>query len=66
MGGRWLELAGSGVFRPEVTRPFGCTAPVLAWGFGLERLAMAYYGVTSIKDLYQSSLEWLKSVPLDK
>lgn len=64
VGGRWLELAGSGVFRPEVTLPFGCTAPVLAWGFGMERLAMARFGVSSIKDLYQSDLDWLKGAPL--
>jgi len=63
-GDDWLELGGSGIFRPEVTLPFGCSAPVLAWGLGLERLAMAFYGVRSIKDLYQSDLDWLKSVPL--
>ncbi len=38
--GKWLELGGSGVFRPEVTVPAGVKNPVLAWGFGLERLAM--------------------------
>jgi phenylalanyl-tRNA synthetase alpha chain len=59
-----MEMGGAGVFRPEVTQPFGCTAPVLAWGLGLERLAMAVYGITSIKDLYQSDLDWLKAVPL--
>lgn len=64
-GGQWFEMGGAGVFRPEVTEPFGCTVPVLAWGLGLERLAMAYYGVKSIKDLYQSDLDWLKSVPLE-
>jgi len=63
-GGKWLELCGAGIFRPEVTLPFGCTAPVLAWGMGLERLAMARFGVASIKDLYQSDLDWLKAVPL--
>jgi phenylalanyl-tRNA synthetase alpha chain len=62
--GRWMEMGGAGIFRPEVTQPFGCTAPVLAWGLGLERLAMAVYGITSIKDLYQSDLDWLKAVPL--
>ena len=65
-GGSWFEMGGAGVFRPEVTRPFGCDVPVLAWGLGLERLAMAYYGVPSIKDLYQSNLDWLKGVPLEK
>lgn len=62
--GKWFEMGGAGVFRPEVTRPFGCEVPVLAWGLGLERLAMAIYGVPVIKDLYLSNLEWLKNVPL--
>ena len=63
--GQWLELGGAGVFRPETTRPFGCSAPVLAWGLGLERLAMARYGIGSIKDLYQADLAWLKAAPLE-
>ena len=44
--GNWLEMGGAGIFRPEVTQPFGCTAPVLAWGLGLERLAMVRFGVS--------------------
>ncbi|MBN2082973.1 phenylalanine--tRNA ligase subunit alpha [bacterium] len=63
-GGQWFEMAGAGVFRPEVTEPFGCKVPVLAWGGGLERLAMAIYNVNSIKDLYQSDLDWLKDARL--
>jgi len=39
--------------------------PVLAWGLGLERLAMAVYGVPYMKDLYQSDLDWLKAAPLE-
>jgi phenylalanyl-tRNA synthetase alpha chain len=61
---RWIELGGSGVFRPEVTRPFGCTVPVLAWGLGLERLAMQRYGLDDIRTLYWTDLDWLKEVPL--
>jgi phenylalanyl-tRNA synthetase alpha chain len=63
-GGQWFEMGGAGVFRPEVTEPFGCKVPVLAWGLGLERLAMAVYNVASIKDLYQSDLDWLKDARL--
>ena len=37
---KWMELGGSGIFRPEVTEPVGVKNPVLAWGLGLERLAM--------------------------
>jgi phenylalanyl-tRNA synthetase alpha chain len=61
---RWIELGGSGVFRPEVTRPFGCGVPVLAWGLGLERLAMQRYGVQDIRTLFWTDLDWLREVPL--
>jgi len=59
----WFELAGAGIFRPEVTEPLGCTEPVLAWGFGLDRLAMVMGGLKDIRDLYLVDLEWLKGVP---
>lgn len=60
----WIELGGCGVFRPEVTMPTGCTVPVLAWGLGLERLAMLRYGIDDIRILYGSDLDWLQEVPL--
>ena len=60
----WFELGGSGVFRPEVTGPAGVRVPVLAWGLGLERLAMVRYGVTDIRELYASHLDWLKEATL--
>ncbi len=59
----WFELAGAGIFRPEVTEPLGCTEPVLAWGFGLDRLAMVMHRMSDIRDLYMVDLEWLKGVP---
>jgi phenylalanyl-tRNA synthetase alpha chain len=61
--GKWLELGGSGVFRPEVTRPVGVKNPVMAWGFGLERLAMLYFDAADIRDLYSNRLSWLREVP---
>ncbi len=60
----WFEMGGAGVFRPEVTRPFGCEVPVLAWGLGLERLAMFRYGLTDIRQLYVADLQWLKEAEL--
>jgi len=60
----WIELGGSGVFRPEVTRPLGCRVPVLAWGLGLDRLAMLRYGLKDIRELYWSDLDRLREVPL--
>jgi len=61
---KWMELGGSGIFRPEVTEPIGVKNPVLAWGLGLERLAMLKFGLTDIRDLYVSDLGWLRKKPL--
>jgi phenylalanyl-tRNA synthetase alpha chain len=62
--GKWIEMGGSGVFRPEVTEPLGCSYPVLAWGLGIERLAMLRLGFDDIRDLYRGSLDLLEEVPL--
>ncbi|MFO8133675.1 MAG: phenylalanine--tRNA ligase subunit alpha [Thermoplasmatota archaeon] len=62
--GRWMELGGSGIFRPEVTEPLGVTEPVLAWGLGLERIAMELYGLHDIRQLYLSDIEWLRNAPM--
>jgi phenylalanyl-tRNA synthetase alpha chain len=62
--GKWLEMGGSGVFRPEVTQPLGCRHPVLAWGLGIERLAMLRLGFSDIRQLYQGGLETVEEVPL--
>lgn len=49
--GREIECLGAGVFRPEVTNPLGIKESVLAWGVGIDRLAMAALGITDIRDL---------------
>jgi len=61
---KWIEMGGSGIFRPEVTEPLGCTHPVLAWGLGLERLAMLRLGFDDIRQLYQGGLDFVEEVPL--
>ncbi len=61
---QWLELGGAGIFRPEVTEPLGIEYPVLAWGLGLERLAMIILGLKDIRDLYISDIDWLRNQPL--
>lgn len=60
--GKWLELCGMGVFRPEVVEPAGIKNPVLAWGGGLERLILLAYDIDDIRFLYENSLGWLRSV----
>jgi phenylalanyl-tRNA synthetase alpha chain len=61
---RWIELCGMGIFRPEVTAPMGIKYPVLAWGGGLERLAMIDLDLDDIRMLYGNRLEWLRRTPL--
>ena len=61
--GQWMELGGSGIFRPEVTEPVGVKSPVLAWGLGLERLAMLLFDLKDIRDLYVSDFDWLQNQP---
>jgi len=61
---RWIEMGGAGIFRPEVTLPLGCNDTVLAWGLGLERLAMFKYDLDHIKKIYLSDIKWLQEVPL--
>ena len=60
----WMEMGGSGVFRPEVTIPLGCQHAVLAWGLGIERLAMLRYGFESIRELYQGGMDRLQEIAL--
>ncbi|MDG6957703.1 MAG: phenylalanine--tRNA ligase subunit alpha, partial [Nitrososphaerota archaeon] len=57
----WIELGGSGVFRPEVTQPLGVKVPVLAWGPGIERLMLMRFGLEDMRTLYGSDLSWLRN-----
>ncbi len=60
----WVEMGGSGIFRPEVTLPVGISDRVLAWGLGLERLAMMVHNLKSIGDLFYATMPWLREEPL--
>jgi phenylalanyl-tRNA synthetase alpha chain len=60
----WVELGGAGVFRKEVTAPFGIEHPVLAWGLGVSRVAMLKLGLKDLRLLYQSDIEWLRETPV--
>ena len=52
----WIELGGSGIFRPEVTKPFGIDVPVIAWGLGLDRMAMMALAKDDIRHLFTNNL----------
>ena len=59
----WLELGGSGIFRPEVTQPLGIKEPVLAWGLGFERPIMLRLGMNDIRNFYyRNDLKMLREV----
>ena len=60
----WIELGGSGMFRPEVLAPLGVDVPVLAFGLGIERLAMIRYDISDIRMLYKSDIKWLRELPV--
>jgi phenylalanyl-tRNA synthetase alpha chain len=61
--GKWVELFGMGIFRPEITQAIGIKNPVLAWGGGLERIAMLRFGLHDVRELYNNKLEWLRRTP---
>lgn len=61
----WIELGGSGIFRPEVTVPLlGKDIPVLAWGLGLERTIVEYYNIKDLRLLYKNDLKQLREIKL--
>ncbi|MGQ0795726.1 MAG: phenylalanine--tRNA ligase subunit alpha [Nitrosopumilaceae archaeon] len=59
---KWVELFGMGIFRPEVTNPLGITNHVLAWGGGIERIAMLKFALNDVREFYNNNLGWLRSV----
>lgn len=60
---RWLELGGCGVVHPNVLRAGNIDPDKyqgLAWGFGIDRLAMIYYGINDIRLLFENDLQFLE------
>lgn len=60
--GKWIELINSGIFRPESLEPYGIKVPVIAWGLGVERLAMMLHQQKSIREMLGATgdLNWLR------
>ncbi|MBI4447682.1 phenylalanine--tRNA ligase subunit alpha [Candidatus Woesearchaeota archaeon] len=58
----WIELGGSGIFRPEVTKPLGVDVPVIAWGLGIDRIGMFKMGIKDIRQLFSHDLNFLRSL----
>jgi phenylalanyl-tRNA synthetase alpha chain len=58
----WIELGGAGIFRPELVKPLlGKYVPVLAWGLGIDRIAMLKLGINDIRDMFSYNLEKLRN-----
>ena len=58
----WIELGGAGIFRPELTKPLGVDAPVIAWGLGIDRIGMFNMGIKDIRNLYSTDLAFLRNI----
>jgi len=60
----WVELGGAGIFRKEVTAPWGIDCPVLAWGLGVSRVSMLRLGLKDLRQLYKSDIDWIRGSPV--
>lgn len=59
----WLEVVGSGMIHPNVLKMCNIDPDKYsgyAWGFGIERLAMLYYGIDDIRFFTQDDMRFLK------
>ena len=60
--GKWLEILGCGIVNPKVLENCELDSKKysgLAFGLGVERIAMLKYGVNDIRDFYKSNLDFL-------
>ena len=60
--GKWLEILGCGVVNPVVLKNCNIDSNKysgLAFGLGVERIAMLKYGVNDIREFYKSNLDFL-------
>lgn len=53
----WFELGGAGIFRPEVTKPLGIDTPVMAWGLGIDRMALLHLDLNDLRDLFSDDID---------
>ncbi len=61
--GRWIEVLGCGMVHPNVLKNVGVDSEKytgLAFGLGVERLAMLRYGVKDLRQFFENDLRFLK------
>ncbi len=56
----WVEFGGAGIFRKEITENLGIKEKCLAWGLGMDRLAMFKLKLNDIRELFSYNLNWLR------
>ena len=62
-GEGWIELLGCGEVHPNVLRNCGIDPDIysgFAFGFGVERIAMAKYGIEDMRLLFENDIRFLK------
>ncbi len=62
-GEGWIELLGCGEVHPNVLKNCGIDPEVysgFAFGFGVERIAMAKYGIEDMRLLFENDIRFLK------
>lgn len=61
-GSGYIEILGCGMVHPQVLRNCGIDPEVysgFAFGFGLDRIVMQYFGIDDIRLLYESDMRFL-------
>jgi phenylalanyl-tRNA synthetase alpha chain len=65
LSGRWLEILGCGLVDPKVLEACGLDPAEwsgLAFGLGLERIAMLQHGIDDIRHFYANDLRFLRQL----
>ncbi|MDO4897204.1 MAG: phenylalanine--tRNA ligase subunit alpha [Moraxella sp.] len=60
--GKWLEVLGCGMVHPQVLRNCGIDPDEytgFAFGLGIERFAMLYYGIDDLRVFFQNNIRFL-------
>ncbi|WP_413680511.1 phenylalanine--tRNA ligase subunit alpha [Psychrobacter sp. I-STPA6b] len=61
--GKWLEVMGCGMVHPQVLENCGIDSQVytgFAFGMGIERFAMLYYGIDDLRLFFQNDVRFLR------
>lgn len=62
-GTGWIEILGAGVVNKKVLETSGIDSEIysgLAFGMGIERIAMIKYGIPDIRTLFENNVKFLK------